>query len=178
MLAVRRVGIMCMRHSFFSSRRRLTRYWRDWSSDVCSSDLAARAFDIFADAREVDARRRRGGAVEVREEADSAAYPVYYRQNFHYQSGGWFTPESARRYEGQVEMLFSGAGGAMRRRALSLLAVAWLERDQRGLKLVDIACGSGAFLVDLKGAFPRASVIGLDLSHAYVSEARGRSGAP
>src|SRR3712207_4388336 len=29
---------------FFSSRRRHTRYWRDWSSDVCSSDLD----DIFA----------------------------------------------------------------------------------------------------------------------------------
>src|SRR3712207_6905163 len=26
---------------FFSSRRRHTRYWRDWSSDVCSSDLTA-----------------------------------------------------------------------------------------------------------------------------------------
>src|SRR3712207_9127435 len=26
---------------FFSSRRRHTRYWRDWSSDVCSSDLHA-----------------------------------------------------------------------------------------------------------------------------------------
>src|SRR3712207_7050698 len=29
---------------FFSSRRRHTRYWRDWSSDVCSSDL--RGLDI------------------------------------------------------------------------------------------------------------------------------------
>src|SRR3712207_8501091 len=28
---------------FFSSRRRHTRYWRDWSSDVCSSDLAPAA---------------------------------------------------------------------------------------------------------------------------------------
>src|SRR3712207_9148752 len=27
---------------FFSSRRRHTRYWRDWSSDVCSSDLSQR----------------------------------------------------------------------------------------------------------------------------------------
>src|SRR3712207_7149227 len=26
---------------FLSSRRGHTRYWRDWSSDVCSSDLAA-----------------------------------------------------------------------------------------------------------------------------------------
>src|SRR3712207_7715863 len=28
-----------MFYFFFSSRRRHTRYWRDWSSDVCSSDL-------------------------------------------------------------------------------------------------------------------------------------------
>src|SRR3712207_1030142 len=28
---------------FFSSRRRHTRYWLDWSSDVCSSDLRAGA---------------------------------------------------------------------------------------------------------------------------------------
>src|SRR3712207_5008860 len=31
---------------FFSSRRRHTRYWRDWSSDVCSSDLP---FDLLVD---------------------------------------------------------------------------------------------------------------------------------
>src|SRR3712207_2683611 len=31
-----------MNDFFFSSRRRHTRYWRDWSSDVCSSDLARR----------------------------------------------------------------------------------------------------------------------------------------
>src|SRR3989442_4795568 len=31
---------MCMAMFFFSSRRRHTRCGRDWSSDVCSSDLA------------------------------------------------------------------------------------------------------------------------------------------
>src|SRR5581483_12301551 len=31
---------------FFSSRRRHTRYWRDWSSDVCSSDLQHGDFPI------------------------------------------------------------------------------------------------------------------------------------
>src|SRR3712207_4685791 len=31
-----------MYYFFFSSRRRHTRYWRDWSSDVCSSDLTCR----------------------------------------------------------------------------------------------------------------------------------------
>src|SRR3712207_2148560 len=32
---------------FFSSRRRHTRYWRDWSSDVCSSDLALLSLDRY-----------------------------------------------------------------------------------------------------------------------------------
>ena len=137
-----------------------------------------RAIDVLSDAREVEARRRRGGGVEAREEAGSGAYPVYYRQNFHYQSGGWFTAESARRYEAQVETLFSGAAGAMRRRALSLLAKAWIDRDQRELRVVDVACGSGAFLADLRAAFPRAGVSGIDLSFAYAHEAAGRSGAP
>ena len=40
-----REGVVCSESRterdffFFSSRRRHTRYWRDWSSDVCSSDL-------------------------------------------------------------------------------------------------------------------------------------------
>ena len=66
----------------------------------------------------------------------------------------------------------------MRRRALSLLARAWRGRDQRGLTVVDVATGSGAFLRDLRAAFPRAAAFGLDLSHAYLREAGRRSGAP
>src|SRR3712207_7575130 len=31
----------------FSSRRRHTRYWRDWSSDVCSSDLGDRPLQLL-----------------------------------------------------------------------------------------------------------------------------------
>src|SRR3712207_7004310 len=34
--------LSCVRFFFFSGRRRHTRYWRDWSSDVCSSDLGRR----------------------------------------------------------------------------------------------------------------------------------------
>src|SRR3989449_8670763 len=38
-----------VRRFFFSSRRRHTRCSRDWSSDVCSSDLSAPSFDaLFA----------------------------------------------------------------------------------------------------------------------------------
>src|SRR3712207_7619672 len=37
-----------------SSRRRHTRYWRDWSSDVCSSDLWALAMRFRADYARAD----------------------------------------------------------------------------------------------------------------------------
>ena len=136
-----------------------------------------RTLDVFLDARVVDRRRRRADGQEARAQSNGAAYPPYYRQNFHYQSGGWFTPESARRYEAQVELLFAGTGAAMRRRALSLLAQAWRDRDQRGLRVLDLACGSGGFTADLRRAFPRAQVIASDLSPAYLPEARAASGA-
>src|SRR3712207_8874354 len=32
-------AVVLTKDFFFSSRRHHTRYWRDWSSDVCSSDL-------------------------------------------------------------------------------------------------------------------------------------------
>src|SRR3712207_1869241 len=47
---------------FFSSRRRHTRYWRDWSSDVCSSDLGLEA----AIARVLGATRQRCGVHRMR----------------------------------------------------------------------------------------------------------------
>src|SRR5437868_15334469 len=49
---------MCpQRRIFFSSRRRHTRSKRDWSSDVCSSDLAVDRDDhLWAVNRRVDAR--------------------------------------------------------------------------------------------------------------------------
>ncbi len=135
------------------------------------------AADLIKDTRDVEARRRRRGGAEARGDApNTEAFPAYYRQNFHFQTGGWFTADSARRYEGQVESLFAGTAGAMRRRALSLLAKAWRGRDQRGLAILDLACGSGAFLSNLTAAFPRARVIGLDLSAAYLTEARRASG--
>lgn len=142
--------------------------------------LWRRLDDLIKDGRAVEARRQRnGGAVEVREGgvADAGgAYPPYYRQNFHFQSGGWLTDDSARRYETQVEALFIGSAGPMRRRALSLLAKAVKGRDQRDLVIAEVACGSGALLQDLRATFPRASLVGIDLSAAYAAEARRRSG--
>src|SRR3712207_3439969 len=46
---------------FFSSRRRHTRYWRDWSSDVCSSDLGEAGATVYCTGRSTRAARRERG---------------------------------------------------------------------------------------------------------------------
>src|SRR3712207_7220854 len=58
---------------FFSSRRRHTRYWRDWSSDVCSSDLRKSLAEQTPDSRLTElerqvrrARTENNGTAELR----------------------------------------------------------------------------------------------------------------
>ena len=127
------------------------------------------------EAREILARRDRNGATEARAEQGSEAYPVYFRQNFHWQSGGWLTDESARLYGLQVQTLFTGAADAMRRAALGLLATTLKGKDSRLARVADIACGDGGFLVDVARAYPAmGDLIGLDMSPAYVRAAQGR----
>ncbi|MES1203430.1 MAG: class I SAM-dependent methyltransferase [Pseudomonadota bacterium] len=132
---------------------------------------------FFADLPRVDKRRIERNATEVREANARGEFPPYYMQNFHYQTGGWLTRESAKIYDTQVEILFAGAADAMRRAGLGLLAQALRGRDQRKAKVLDVACGNGRFLSQVMEAFPRLAASGLDLSPAYLEEARTRLAA-
>lgn len=132
----------------------------------------ARAF--HQDADEVDARRKARASDQVKEiirEGDNR-YPDYYLQNFHYQSDGWFSDESADLYDTQVEALFSGTADAMRRAALAEISRELKGRDQRNVAMLDVACGNGRFLRQTLEVFPRLNVTGLDLSPNYVAAAR------
>ncbi|MBI1252461.1 MAG: methyltransferase domain-containing protein [Alphaproteobacteria bacterium] len=129
---------------------------------------------FFQDLPKVDARRLQRRGVEVRDTNAAQRYPAYYLQNFHYQTGGWLTRESAALYDTQVEVLFGGAADAMRRIALGELAAYLRGRDQRRVRVLDAACGNGRFLSQILGAFPKLNVTGLDLSPAYADEARAR----
>ncbi|MEZ5994788.1 MAG: class I SAM-dependent methyltransferase [Hyphomonadaceae bacterium] len=131
--------------------------------------------DFFRDLPRVDQRRLARRATEVRAQGKAEGrYPAYYLQNFHYQTGGWLSEESARLYDTQVEILFGGAADAMRRIALGALTRAIRGVDQRRVKLLDLACGNGRFLRQVLEARPRIQATGLDLSPAYCAEARAR----
>ena len=141
----------------------------DWQASPFAG--LRRAVDFFSDLRAVEARRHGGPAEALLPEAES--YPAYYRRKFHFQSDGYLSEASAERYDHQVEVLFGGGAAAMRRQALVPLRRA-LEGAANSAKLIDIGCGTGAFLREVKRNHPRLAVTGLDLSAPYLAVARRR----
>jgi ubiquinone/menaquinone biosynthesis C-methylase UbiE len=127
---------------------------------------------FFEDLPAIHRRRETRAHGEVFNEHTRGKRPRYYLQNFHFQSGGWLTDDSAERYDTQVEVLLNGTANAMRRQALPQLHETFSGRDQRQLRLLDIGCGTGRFIDFVKQAWPRLQITALDMSDAYVRRAR------
>ncbi|MDX2257738.1 MAG: class I SAM-dependent methyltransferase [Hyphomicrobiaceae bacterium] len=121
-------------------------------------------------------RRQARDAGTARDVDGADGLPDYYAQDFHFQTGGYLTAESARLYDVQVETLFSGSAAAMRRAGLRAIARFMRGRDQRQVSLIDVACGTGRFLRDVRLAFPAIELTGIDLSEAYLAEATAHLG--
>ncbi|WP_226579303.1 class I SAM-dependent methyltransferase [Acuticoccus sediminis] len=121
--------------------------------------------------------RRRATRSHQEVDRSGGKRPRYYMQNFHFQTDGWMTEDSARLYDTQVETLFLGAAAAMRRQGLVPIAEMVRERDQRTLAMLDVASGSGSFLRDVRQAFPRLPIVASDLSEPYVGLARSKVGS-
>ncbi len=141
----------------------------DHDGGVLNMLSKSRAF--FTDLSEVNRRRAEKNVHEVREVEKADNLPSYFLQNFHFQTGGYLTDGSAELYDMQVEVLFTGAANAMRRQALVSMHEYMKDRDQRTLRLLDVASGTGRFLQFVKKTYPRLAVVGLDLSKAYLEEA-------
>jgi ubiquinone/menaquinone biosynthesis C-methylase UbiE len=127
---------------------------------------------FFADLPEIHRRRESGEHRQVRTEETLGKRPGYYLQNFHFQSGGWMTRDSARRYDIQVEVLLHGTANVTRRQTLPPLHEIFAGRDQRRLRLLDVGCGTGRALDCVKQVWPRLPSLGIDMSEAYVAEAK------
>src|SRR6266496_4888492 len=86
---------------FFSSRRRHTRSLRDWSSDVCSSDLFAGFLPIVFAHTAVPARLAKAARPLSKRRAFGAALP---------QSEGGVKPAAASGGQGEADRGAAGGG--------------------------------------------------------------------
>lgn len=161
-------------------RQTFEREWQDIAAGLFAAprplaadpgELLRRSLLYFRDLPSVDARRH-GQLDELPPGEQGDGLPRYYRQNFHFQSDGWLSEQSAAIYDTQVEVLFTGAADLMRRRALRPIAEWLAGRNQRSVRGLDIGCGTGRLLAFLHGAWPGLRLGGLDLSGPYLAEAR------
>jgi ubiquinone/menaquinone biosynthesis C-methylase UbiE len=162
-------------------RRLLTRDWQNIAEGIYSMppnlvpNPAAelrRCRHFLADLKEVEERRSANGRTEVAKQQPPGKYPRYYLQNFHFQTDGYLSKHSAELYDHQVEVLFGGAADAMRRQALVPLRHELARCGARQARLLDIGCGTGRFLREVKHNYPRLAVTALDLSPFYLDEAQ------
>jgi len=149
--------------------------WVDW---------ATRYPRLWLDLPSTWMRRKERNVRDLPEEARDELYPSYYLQNFHHQTDGYLSDHSAELYDLQVDILFNGAADAMRRRVIAPLLRGirrFNDRPAATLKVLDVATGTGRTLHQIRAALPDATLIGLDLSEAYLRQAnrwlnQGRQG--
>lgn len=126
-------------------------------------------WDGFQIARRRDDRNQTDFNLEARQYLSEV--PEYYRRNFHFQSGGYLTRKSAELYEHQVEILFAGAGDAMRRLLLPMMKKHW-SGDGDGLHFLELGVGTGRMTRFVKLAYPKARITVMDLSYPYLQVAQ------
>ncbi|HKO51615.1 MAG TPA: class I SAM-dependent methyltransferase [Polyangiaceae bacterium] len=109
-------------------------------------------------------------------EVDLAAYPDYFRRNFHWQTDGYLSERSAAVYDVGVEFLFFGTADVMRRQIVPPVTRYLRERDAAAgpARILDVACGTGSALNQLALAHPAERYWGLDLSPFYLQHAGRR----
>ncbi|HEY8947821.1 MAG TPA: class I SAM-dependent methyltransferase [Rhizomicrobium sp.] len=131
---------------------------------------AMASIDYLRDIPKVVNRQKRHGHSEAMTKGEGK--PRYYRQNFHYQTDGYLSEDSAKIYDFQVEALFAGTAEAMRRRAYVPIAKYLENRDPAKTALLDIGAGTGRFLSFVKSVQPDLKVTALDLSEPYLARAK------
>ncbi|MFZ4403223.1 MAG: class I SAM-dependent methyltransferase [Pseudobdellovibrionaceae bacterium] len=132
---------------------------------------------IIQDGLAVARRRNEKKSHDFSMQAQSylADVPEYYRRNFHFQSDGYLTEQSADIYEHQVEILFAGAAGPMRRLLIPLFKKHFTDNPLgQGLHFLEVGAGTGPLTRFMKLAFPLARITAVDVSDPYLKKAQSR----
>jgi ubiquinone/menaquinone biosynthesis C-methylase UbiE len=127
---------------------------------------------IYKDAVKVNLNKKNNKSKIFSKKAKEKAkeLPDYYTRNFHHQTDGYLSEESANLYDQQVEMLFRGTADPMRRMILEPMRKHF-ERDER-FRLLEVSCGTGVSTYPLAKTFENARIIATDLSEDYVKHSR------
>ncbi|GKY98894.1 hypothetical protein MPSEU_000845300 [Mayamaea pseudoterrestris] len=118
------------------------------------------------------------GTVPVQRKGASL-YPKYYLNDFHYQTDGWLSAESAKRYEVSTETIMFGTQDTMQRQTLLPLMSKYrgnsftqsASAEANGpSSILEVACGTGRFSTFVRDNFPASSVTLTDLSPFYLEK--------
>lgn len=131
-----------------------------------------RLIRVWADAVQVARRMKTKKHQDFSDSAEQYLknVPDYYSRNFHFQTDGYLSEESAQIYEHQVEILFNGTAQTMRR--LAIPPAREIFGQQAEINILDIACGPGSLTRDLALTFPKANITAVDLSFPYLKQAQ------
>lgn len=129
---------------------------------------------LLLDSLKISRRRKLNIKKDFNIEPEDA--PDYLKRNYHFQTDGYFSEESARIYEHQVEVLFSGTAGPMRRMLIKMIK----KRlgHNRPIKILELGAGVGTATLDFSKSFNFSSYTVSDVSDPYLSVARKRLNDP
>lgn len=98
--------------------------------------------------------------------------PDYVKRNFHFQTDGYFSENSARLYSSQVEILFYGTAAPMRRMLIKEIKKKLGAKKDKPLKILEIAAGVGGATSDFSKSFHIEKYVVTDISEEYLSVAK------
>lgn len=98
--------------------------------------------------------------------SSSRDYPKYFNRNFHFQTDGYTSEESASLYDHQVEILFTGMASPMRRLILEEI------KEFKDGSILELACGTGTATEMVAKFLPNSHIDATDISFEYISFAQ------
>jgi|GEM_PF-4005121 len=126
---------------------------------------------ILKDLKSFLARKNRKDSHDIKTKKINDDCPEYFKRNYHYQTDGYFTLDSAKRYDHQIELLFLGTAHIMRKVAYSVLKP-FLKSNA---SVLEFGAGSGTSGHQFKLLFPDIELDLLDPSESYLAHAKSIS---
>jgi ubiquinone/menaquinone biosynthesis C-methylase UbiE len=126
---------------------------------------------LLLDSLRISRRRKLNVKNEINEE-DLGDVPDYLNRNYHFQTDGYFSTDSAKLYEQQVEILFSGTAAPMRRRLIQKIKEA--SKFSKPIRILEVGAGVGTASFDFAKSIKYSSYVVSDVSSPYLEVAKNR----